>query len=176
MGIDETKTGRQNMTIQEWQGLAAGWDDSPYGSGPVPHSRYVMIGSGEFSFDPSLTNSGGSTIKPVAGSTVHDDDSVGNSKVVDGENYCLDVALGGNLEVWTAPLIEGRVAVGLFNRSPAAAVITATWTDLGLSANAEYDAVDVWGGKSAGKRLQGSISSHTEHHSLTLLILSPSSP
>ena len=45
------------MTIQEWQGLAAGWDDSPYGSGPVPHSRYVMIGSGEFSFDPSLTDS-----------------------------------------------------------------------------------------------------------------------
>lgn len=45
------------MTIQEWQGLAAGWDNSPYGSGPVPHSRYVMIGSGEFSFDPSLTNS-----------------------------------------------------------------------------------------------------------------------
>ena len=49
--------GRQNMSIQEWQGLAAGWDDSPYGSGPVPHSRYVMIGGGEFSFDPSLTSS-----------------------------------------------------------------------------------------------------------------------
>lgn len=45
------------MSIQEWQGLAAGWDDSPYGSGPVPHSRYVMIGGGEFSFDPSLTSS-----------------------------------------------------------------------------------------------------------------------
>ena len=52
---------------------------------------------------------GGSTIKPVAGSTVHDDDSVGNSKAVDGEKYCLDVALGGNLEVWTAPLIDGTV-------------------------------------------------------------------
>lgn len=71
--------------------------------------------------------------------------------------------------------IAGRFAVGLFNRSPAAAVITATWADLGLIATAEYDAVDVWSGESAGKRLQGSVSSHTEHHSLTLLILSPSS-
>lgn len=37
-------------------------------------------------------------------------DGVGNSNVVDGEKYCLDVALGGNLEVWTAPLIDGAVA------------------------------------------------------------------
>ena len=51
---------------------------------------------------------GGSTIKPVAGSSVYDDDGVGNSKAVDGEKYCLDVALGGNLEVWTAPLINGK--------------------------------------------------------------------
>jgi hypothetical protein len=71
--------------------------------------------------------------------------------------------------------LVGRVAVGLFNRSPAAAVITATWADLGLSATAEYDGVDVWSGESVGKQLRGSVSSHTEHHSLTLLILSPSS-
>ena len=70
----------------------------------------------------------------------------------------------------------GRVAVGLFNRSPAAAVITANWADLGLSTAAEYDAVDVWSGESVGKQLRGSVSSHTEHHSLTLLVLTPSSP
>lgn len=39
--------------------------------------------------------------------------NVGGSKEVDCSKYCLDVALGGNLEVWTAPLtraIFGRTA------------------------------------------------------------------
>ena len=175
--IDETEPGRQNVSLQQWQGLFAGYSDSPYGSGPVPHSRYVMIvvdSDGGFSFDPSLSTTGGSTIRPLAGSTVHDDDSIGHSKSVPGDNFCLDVALGGNLEVWMAPLMGGRLAVGLFNRSPASSSIVATWADLGLETSAKFDAIDAWSGASLGKELHGSVAVQTDHHSLTLLVLTPS--
>ena len=37
----------------------------------------------------------------------------------------------GDLEVWKKPLAEG-VAVGLFNRSAAAAQIKVTWAELGI--------------------------------------------
>ena len=117
---------------------------------------------------------GGSTVRLAAGATVHDDDSVGHSTEVDGGGFCLDVALGGNLEVWVAPMTAGRLAVGLFNRSPAAAEIVASWADLGLAATARFDAVDVWSGASAGKALRGRVSANTAHHSLTLLVLTPS--
>ncbi|HEX5475340.1 MAG TPA: NPCBM/NEW2 domain-containing protein [Vicinamibacterales bacterium] len=43
------------------------------------------------------------------------------------------VARDGGLEVWARPLADGSVAVGLFNRSPYAATVTARWADLGLS-------------------------------------------
>lgn len=39
----------------------------------------------------------------------------------------------GPLEVWSNPLADGTVAVGLFNRGVASSKITAKWTDLGLS-------------------------------------------
>jgi len=38
-----------------------------------------------------------------------------------------------DLEVWARPLSDGAVAVGLFNRKPAAQKVTARWSDLGLS-------------------------------------------
>jgi alpha-galactosidase len=39
----------------------------------------------------------------------------------------------GPLEVWSRPLWDGTVAVGLFNRGREAATVTAAWTDLGLA-------------------------------------------
>ena len=176
--IDETQPGRQNVSVQQLQGLFAAYDNSQYGSGPVPHSRYVMIrvtdGTNEFSFDPSLSAAGGSTIRLIAGSRVYDDDSIGHSRSAPSEGFCLDVALGGNLEVWTAPLTGGRLAVGLFNRSPASASIVATWAELGLATTAKFDGIDAWSGASVGKGLHGSVAAQTDHHSLTLLVLTPS--
>jgi alpha-galactosidase len=39
----------------------------------------------------------------------------------------------GRVDVWARPLEDGTIAVGLFNRNPVAAAITATWKELGLS-------------------------------------------
>jgi alpha-galactosidase len=37
------------------------------------------------------------------------------------------------VDVWARPLEDGSMAVGLFNRSPEAATIIVTFSDLGLS-------------------------------------------
>ena len=69
------------------------------------------INNGEecLSFDPDADAAAGSTIALTSGVTIIDDDNVGNAKTVPGTGFCLDLTLGGNLEVWTAPLTGGRV-------------------------------------------------------------------
>jgi alpha-galactosidase len=48
----------------------------------------------------------------------------------------------GWTEVWARPLSDGTMAVGLFNRSPEAAAVTAKWADLGLTGSQPVR--DVW--------------------------------
>jgi alpha-galactosidase len=43
------------------------------------------------------------------------------------------IARDGWMEVWARPLADGTMAVALFNRGIAAAPVSATWSDLGLS-------------------------------------------
>ena len=138
----------------------------------MPHSRYIVNGgSHSFTFDASAKD--GSPISPSAGGSVIDDDNVGNVRHVSGEDYCLDVAEGGNLEVWTAPLSGGRHAVGLLNRSPSSAKISASWDVLGLSTGSKYDAMDAWSGDAVGTALDGTVEAQTASRALSLLILSP---
>ena len=173
--VDPSVTGTQLVNLQEWQGLNGGYDSSTFGSGPVPHSRYMVIqGQGDFEFDLSLSTGEGGTISPKSGSKILDDDNVGSAKEVNGSTYCLDVALGGNLEVWTAPLTGGRVVVALFNRSPAAANVTATWAMLGLASGSKHDASDLWQkGKIVGSGLTSAVSAMTPSRAVTLLVLTP---
>nr|TKW32441.1 hypothetical protein SEVIR_2G168750v2 [Setaria viridis] len=50
----------------------------------------------------------------------------------------------GDQEVWAGPVSGGRVAVVLWNRGPAEASITASWSSIGLRASAVVDAHDLW--------------------------------
>lgn len=50
----------------------------------------------------------------------------------------------GELEVWSRPLWDGTLAVGLFNRGRTAATVTARWTDLGLESGQLYPVRDLW--------------------------------
>jgi alpha-galactosidase len=52
------------------------------------------------------------------------------------------VSKSGELEVWARPLKGGAYAVGLFNRGPATAKITARWSDIGISG--KYKLRDLW--------------------------------
>jgi alpha-galactosidase len=48
----------------------------------------------------------------------------------------------GWVEVWARPLEDGSIAVGLFNRGPEAATVTASWKDLGLTG--AHPVRDIW--------------------------------
>ncbi|KAF2312547.1 hypothetical protein GH714_035032 [Hevea brasiliensis] len=50
----------------------------------------------------------------------------------------------GDLEVWSGPLSDGKVAVVLWNRGSSKATVTAHWTDIGLQPTALVDARDLW--------------------------------
>ena len=54
----------------------------------------------------------------------------------------------GWLEVWARPLSDGTIAVGLFNRSPEAAVVVARWADLKLTG--AQPVRDLWQQKDLG--------------------------
>ncbi len=54
----------------------------------------------------------------------------------------------GRIEVWSRPLWDGTVAVGLFNRGLHAAKVTAKWTDLGLQG--AQPVRDLWQQKDLG--------------------------
>jgi alpha-galactosidase len=52
------------------------------------------------------------------------------------------VARNGDLEVWAKPLADGAYAVGLFNRGPESARITAKWSDIGIQG--PHPVRDLW--------------------------------
>jgi alpha-galactosidase len=53
------------------------------------------------------------------------------------------IAKSGDQEVWSKPLSDGSVAIGLFNRGSAPAIISIKWPDLGLK-SAPTRARDLW--------------------------------
>jgi hypothetical protein len=62
---------------------------------------------------------------------------------------CLGFATFGGLEMWTAPL-AGKVAVVLFNRSPAPEEMTVEWADIGLEVTQKCTVRDVWAATDRG--------------------------
>jgi len=52
------------------------------------------------------------------------------------------ISKDGDLEVWSRPLADGSMAVGLFNRGDASARVTAKWPALGLTGQQKVR--DLW--------------------------------
>ncbi|MCX6227307.1 MAG: glycoside hydrolase family 27 protein, partial [Bacteroidia bacterium] len=59
------------------------------------------------------------------------------------------VAKKGDLEIWKRELEDGSIAAGLFNRGESPAMVTATWSDLGLTGKLKVR--DLWRQKDLGK-------------------------
>ena len=76
----------------------------------------------------------------------------------------------GDLEVWARPLQGGAFAVGLFNRGPSTAKVTARWSDVGLQGSARVR--DLWKHKDLGVSAEA-FSSDVPSHGVTLLKLEP---
>ena len=76
------------------------------------------------------------------------------------------VSKEGDLEVWARPLSGGAYAVGLFNRGPAAAKVTARWNDIGISGKVKVR--DLWAHSDLGENAD-SFASEVASHGVTLL-------
>ena len=74
----------------------------------------------------------------------------------------------GDLEVWSRPLHDGSLAVGLFNRSYEPAEVTARWSDLGLTGNRHVR--DLWQQRDLGEHAGAFKSTVPGHGSMLLKI------
>jgi hypothetical protein len=108
--------------------------------------------------------------------TVIDDDHVGGVQERPARAFCLEAVRGGNLETWAAPLVGGRFAVALLNRSPEAeAEAEVLWKDLeslGVAGDAVFAVRDVWAKLDVAPRPVGYTTS-VPAHGAVLLVLSP---
>ncbi len=75
----------------------------------------------------------------------------------------------GDLSVWSKPLADGTVAVGLFNNGWGSRDVTLPLADVGFAGGAALH--DVWLGKDLGRR-NGLYAQHLPGHGSVLLILS----
>ena len=80
------------------------------------------------------------------------------------------VAKNGDLEVWARPLADGGEAVGLFNRGPAAAKVTASKAD--LKVNGDFTVRDLWAAADRGK-FSDDFSANVPSHGVVLIRLVP---
>lgn len=76
------------------------------------------------------------------------------------------VAREGATEVWAKPMEDGSLAVGLFNRGPLPARVTARWSDLKLTG--AHRVRDLWRQRDLGE-FSGEFSSQVPRHGVTLV-------
>jgi alpha-galactosidase len=81
------------------------------------------------------------------------------------------VSQNGHVEVWTRPLADGTMAVGLFNRGPVAADVRADWKTLGLSG--PQNVRDLWQQKDLGTSRDALSAKVPRHGALLLKIGTP---
>ncbi|KAF7058434.1 hypothetical protein CFC21_065498 [Triticum aestivum] len=78
----------------------------------------------------------------------------------------------GDLEVWAGRLSRGRVALVLWNRGPAEASITASWSNIGLNQSAVVDAHDLWTDEVTSS-MQGNLTNKMDSHACKMYVLTP---
>jgi alpha-galactosidase len=74
----------------------------------------------------------------------------------------------GDLEVWSKPLSENRVAAALFNRGDQPASVTAKWSDLGIKGQLKVR--DAWAKKDLGAHADA-FKSEVEPHGAVLVVI-----
>ncbi len=82
------------------------------------------------------------------------------------------ISKDGDLEVWKRPLEDGSIAVGLFNRGEKAAMVTASWSQLGVSGKQKLR--DLWRQKDLGS-FSDKFTSEVGRHGVVMLRMSQES-
>jgi alpha-galactosidase len=103
---------------------------------------------------------------------------LGNPEVLAVNQDVLGKAAGRTLqsrrtEVWSRPLSNGTVAVGLFNRDVVAQPVTVKWADLGL--RGEQPVRDLWQRKDLGTK-RDELSAVVPRHGVVLLAVGTARP
>lgn len=73
-------------------------------------------------------------------------------------------------EVWSRPLEDGSIAVGLFNRGASEATVTARWPDLGI--RGKHNVRNLWL-KQELAPADGSFTTKLPRHGAVLIRLTP---
>lgn len=131
---DLTATDPMYMTLPSVTGgLPVAYDNVEYGSGPLPHVRYIggqKRFEGYWTFEEADLRSDRGTMLRAGYGKIRDDDGVGGVDLADANIFCMEAMHGGNLETWWSSLSGGRHAVALFNRSPSPDSITVNFETL----------------------------------------------
>ena len=80
------------------------------------------------------------------------------------------VARNGELEVWSRPLTDGSLAVGLFNRDEMDMPVSVKWSELGIKG--KHTVRDLWRQKDVGK-FDGEFSRVVPRHGTLFVKVSP---
>jgi len=81
------------------------------------------------------------------------------------------VSRNNNLEVYAAPMLNGDIAVVLFNRGTTTTNITANWSDLGVNAGVAMTVRDLWSHSTIGVYRDSMSLSTPTHGSRTLRLI-----
>ncbi len=82
------------------------------------------------------------------------------------------IAKMGEGEIWARPLLDGRSAVILLNRSTAAVTMTVNWAQLGLAQDANADVFDLWS-KKLSKSVKTRFSAEVQPHGVVMITVQP---
>ncbi|XP_074582153.1 alpha-galactosidase-like [Curcuma longa] len=82
------------------------------------------------------------------------------------------VTSNDSLQVWAGPLSGGRVAVVLWNRGDSQAMMTANWSNLGLSSSIRTNVRDLWAHCDIGVA-QGQLNATVDSHACKMFVLTP---
>ena len=82
------------------------------------------------------------------------------------------VKRNADLEVWSKQLADGGRAVVLFNRSPNAADISVSWTDIGYPQHLTAKVRDLWAGKDLGN-VSEKFSAAVPSHGVIMVTIKP---
>src|SRR5262249_38189297 len=109
-----------------------GWSQGTRPTNLTPNEQLTHISLWALQAAPMLT---GADLAHIDQWTT---DLLGNREVLGVNQDVLGKPAGrissdGWVEVWARPLSDGTMAIGLFNRSPEPATVTAAWKDLGLT-------------------------------------------
>jgi alpha-galactosidase len=82
------------------------------------------------------------------------------------------VKRNGDQEVWSKQLADGGRAVVLFNRSPKAAEVSVSWTDIGYPPHLTAKVRDLWAAKDLGS-VSEKFSAEVPSHGVVMVMIKP---